>query len=192
MRRLACAAPPRAGATRVILVDGRSGAGKTRLAAELAAELEAPVVELEYLYPGWDGLEAGVALLVDEVLAPLAAGERVLVPRWDWHRHRYVEPRKLPPSPLVVIEGVGAGARVSAAYGSLLVWVEAASGVRRQRAVARDGTLYVGQWERWAAQEEAHLARERTPERADLVVDTTEAEPVVVRRRTTTCTRRQT
>ena len=88
MRRLACAAPPRAGATRVVLVDGRSGAGKTRLAAELAAGLEAPVVELEFLYPGWDGLEAGVALLVDEVLAPLAAGERVLVPRWNWRRRR--------------------------------------------------------------------------------------------------------
>ena len=192
MRRLACAAPPRAGATRVVLVDGRSGAGKTRLAAELAAGLEAPVVELEFLYPGWDGLEAGVTLLVDEVLAPLAAGERVLVPRWDWRRRRYVEPWELPPSPLVVIEGVGAGARASAAYGSLLVWVDAASEVRRKRALARDGTLYVGQWERWAAQEEAHLARERTPERADLVVDTTEAEPVVVRRRTATCARRRT
>ena len=33
------AAAPRAGRTRVLAIDGRSGAGKTRLAAELSAEL---------------------------------------------------------------------------------------------------------------------------------------------------------
>ncbi len=32
----------------------------------------------------------------------------------------------------------------------------------------RDGDLYAPNWERWARQEEEMLARERTPERADV------------------------
>jgi hypothetical protein len=66
--------PARAGKTRVIAIDGRSGAGKSTLADLLRADLEAPVVSLEYLYGGWDGLERGVDLLVSEVLEPLSGG----------------------------------------------------------------------------------------------------------------------
>jgi adenylylsulfate kinase-like enzyme len=42
-------AVPRAGDTRVVAVDGRSGAGKTSLAATLRDRLRAPVVSLEDL-----------------------------------------------------------------------------------------------------------------------------------------------
>ena len=68
------AAPPRAGATRVLAIDGRSGAGKSTLARALAGELGAPLVALEDLYGGWDGLERGVELLREAVLEPLAQG----------------------------------------------------------------------------------------------------------------------
>ena len=61
--------------------DGRSGAGKTRLAAELSAELGAAVVSLEDLYGGWDGLDRGIGVLVSEVLEPLAAGRTLRVYR---------------------------------------------------------------------------------------------------------------
>ncbi len=67
-------AAPRAGGSRVVAVDGRSGAGKTSLAAALRDRLRAPVVSLEDLYGGWDGLEHGIDLLVSAVLEPLAAG----------------------------------------------------------------------------------------------------------------------
>jgi hypothetical protein len=38
--------------------------------------------------------------------------------------------------------------------------------------MARDGATYRPNWERWAASERALFARDRTRERADLVVDT--------------------
>ena len=72
------AAVPRAGRTRVLAIDGRSGAGKSSLAAAMSGELGAPVVSLEDLYGGWDGLENGIDLLVSEVLEPLAAGRAAL------------------------------------------------------------------------------------------------------------------
>src|SRR5690349_19354104 len=116
------AAPPRAGRTRVIAIDGRSGSGKSTLAALLGAELDAPVVSLEDLYGGWDGLENGVDLLVAEVLAPLAAGRTARVPRYDWATGAWAAPVPLPPPALLIVEGVGAGARRAAAYASVLVW----------------------------------------------------------------------
>jgi uridine kinase len=165
-------APARAGRTRVLAIDGRSGAGKTRLAAELSAELGAAVVSLEDFYDGWDGLDRGIGVLVSEVLEPLAAGRTVRVPRYDWVARTWGEPVVLEPPEVLIVEGVGAGARRAAAFESLLVWLEAPAAVRKQRALGRDGETFAPYWDMWAAQEEAMLARERTQERADVVLRT--------------------
>ncbi len=165
-------APARAGATKVVAVDGRSGAGKSSFTRRLGPALGAPVVDLELIYPGWDGLERGVDLLVAEVLVPLAAGRAAAVPRWDYRRDGWGTPETLAPADVVVVEGVGAGARRVMEYVSLLVWVELDDETRYQRAVARDADLYRPHWARWAAQEERLIAREDTAARADLVVST--------------------
>jgi uridine kinase len=165
-------AAPRAGRTRVLAIDGRSGAGKTRLAAELSAELGAPMVSLEDFYGGWDGLERGIDLLVSAVLEPFAAGRAARVPRYDWAAGSWAEPLPLEPPDVLIVEGVGAGARRAAAFESLLVWLEAPTAVRKQRALGRDGETFAPYWDMWAAQEEAMLARERTLEHADLVLRT--------------------
>lgn len=163
--------PARAGKTRVIAVDGRSGSGKTRLAAELRAELGAPVVTLEELYGGWDGLERGIDLLVSEVLEPVAAGRAAHVPRYDWAAAGWGTPWVLAPPGVLIVEGAGTGARRAAAYESVLIWMEAAEPVRKKRSLDRDGETFAPYWDMWAAQEDAMLARERTPQRADLVID---------------------
>jgi hypothetical protein len=166
-------AVPRSGRTCVVAVDGRSGAGKTSLAAGLRAELAAPVVTLEELYGGWDGLERGIDLLVSEVLGPLSAGWAARVPRYDWGAGAWDAPWVLEPPAVLIVEGVGAGARRAAAYESALVWMEVPDSVRKSRALDRDGETFAPHWDAWAAQEDALLARERTPERADVVVDGT-------------------
>jgi uridine kinase len=171
----------RAGRTRVVAVDGRSGAGKTRLAAALAGELGAPVVSLEDLYGGWDGLERGIDLLAGEVLAPLAAGRTARVPRYDWVAGTWAEPVPLAPPDVLIVEGVGAGARRAGAFESVLVWLETPLSVRKKRALDRDGETFAPHWDHWAAQEDRMLTRERTPERADAVIDGVSG--TVIRRR---------
>ncbi len=168
-------APRSAGESAVIAIDGRAGAGKSTLAALLARELSVPVVEMDLLYGGWDGLERGMSRLVDDVLAPLAASGRARVPRYDWHAARWGEPAELARPALVIVEGVGAGAVLAAPYTALLVWLELEEAERKRRAVARDGRQLAEHWEMWAAQEELYLARALTPERADLVIDTGES-----------------
>ena len=167
--RLAWSRAPAAGRTRVVAVDGRSGSGKTSLATALqAARSSAPVVALEDLYGGWDGLERGIDLLVSAVLEPLAAGRTARVPRYDWIAAGWDAPWTLEPPEVLIVEGVGAGARRAAAYESVLVWMEEPAPVRKKRALDRDGETFAPYWDAWAAQEDAMLARERTPERADL------------------------
>jgi uridine kinase len=164
-------AAPRCGRTRVLAVDGRSGAGKTSFAAGLRAALGAPVVTLEELYGGWDGLERGIGLLVSEVLEPLSLGRAARVPRYDWVAAAWSTPWVLEPPGLLIVEGVGAGARRAAAYASVLVWIEVPESVRKKRALDRDGETFAPHWDMWAAQEDAMLAREHTPDRADFLID---------------------
>jgi hypothetical protein len=127
-------------------------------------------VTLEDLYGGWDGLERGVDLLVSAVLEPLAAGRAARVPRYDWIAAAWGTPWTLEPPGVLIVEGVGAGARRAAGYESVLVWMEEPASVRKKRALDRDGEAFAPYWDTWAAQEDAMLARERTPERADLIL----------------------
>ena len=169
------AAPPRAAATRVVAIDGRSGSGKTTLAQSLASALGAPLVALEDLYGGWDGLEHGVSLLGSAVLRVLDAGRTASVPRYDWLAQAWGEPWSLPPPAHLIVEGVGAGALALAPYTSVLVWIELDAQQRRERALARRyGELYGPHWHRWALQEVAFYERERVIERADLVFEAAE------------------
>lgn len=156
--------------TGIVAVDGRSGSGKTSLAAKLAVELGGPVVALEDLYGGWDGLERGIDLLVSEVLEPLSVGRAARVPRYDWVARAWGAPWVLEPPEVLIVEGVGAGARRAAAYASMLIWLEEPAAVRKRRALSRDGATFAPYWDMWAAQEDALLARERTQDRADLVI----------------------
>ncbi|WP_219417631.1 uridine kinase [Pseudonocardia nigra] len=172
------AAPPRCGATRLVCLDGPSGSGKTVLAARLATALGGPpVVHMDDLYPGWDGLADSVPRLHEWIVAPLAAGRPAGYRRYDWVRGAYAEEHDVGTPPLLVVEGVGTGARAVAPYVALLVWVEAPRDERFRRGIARDGEAYRPHWERWARQEDVHFATEGTRDRADLRVNGMPAVP---------------
>lgn len=173
----ALAAPASAGATRVVAVDGPSGSGKTTLAARLAHALDAPVVHLDDIYPGWDGLGEGMARLVDWILEPLARGGTARYRRYDWARSAYAEWHDVPASGVLVVEGVGSGCRAAAPYLALLAWIEAPLELRMARGVARDGEAYRPHWERWARQETELFAAEDTRGRADVLIDGAPAIP---------------
>lgn len=165
-------ARPVAGTTVVVAIDGRSGSGKTLLGSAVATALGCPVVHLDDIYPGWDGLEGGVALATTHVLEPLARGERAAYPRWDWMRSRPGRTVGVEPATHLVLEGCGALVPPASPFAAVRVWVEAPTAVRRERALSRDGETYAPHWDRWAAQEDAVYARSRPWESADLVVRT--------------------
>ncbi len=165
--------PPRCGEVVVVAVDGPSGSGKTTFAERVVDRLHdvpggVAVVHVDDLHTGWDGLDAGVPRLVEGVLRPLARGRPAQLRRWDWDRDAEGPVEPVPAARVLLVEGVGGGARACTPFLSLLVWLDGPEPVRRDRALARDGATYAPNWERWAAQERVHFAREGTAQRADI------------------------
>jgi uridine kinase len=141
----------------VVLVDGRSGSGKTELARAMVAQRpELQLVRMDDLYPGWDGLEAGSRHVHDYVVA--AAIRRWQ--RWDWAEDAPAEWHVLDPRRPVLVEGCGALSRANRTLAAHAVWVELDEPTRRARVRARDGDSWADRWDQWAAQEEAFIARE--------------------------------
>lgn len=132
---------------------------------------------MEDLYGGWDGLRDGADRLVHAVLEPLARDGRALVPVFDWHAGRWGPARELAAPDVLVVDGIGSGTRAAERHTSLLVWLDCDDALRRERALARDGGLYDAHWDRWAAQEDAYLAREDPRGRADLRLRAAPASP---------------
>ncbi len=170
--RLVRARPPACGPVRVVAVDGPSAAGKSTFATALATALDAQVLHIDDLVPGWDGLADVVPLVTTQVLEPLSRGEAAAYRRWSWVRDRWVGMTTVPATALLVLEGVGSSARPAGDYASVCVWVEARRDVRFERGIARDGEAYRPNWERWAAQEDALFAADGTRARADLLLET--------------------
>ncbi|WP_338538025.1 (d)CMP kinase [Janibacter terrae] len=166
----AAGAPPSCGPVHVIGIDGRSGSGKTSLARRLARRWEAPVLSMDSLYPGWSGLAAATPLLVEHVLLPLSRGDEPLVPTWDWLAERPGPRLPLPVSDRLVVEGCGATVGPAAPFVGTRAWLEGPAGLRRERAIARDGAVFASHWEMWARQEEAVFTADRTRERAHVVL----------------------
>ena len=174
--RLAGERAPRCGDVRLVAVDGPSGSGKSTLGAAIGAALSARVLHMDDIYPGWDGLAEAVPLVTTQVLEPLTAGEPAAYRRWDWARNRWSSRLvPVPEAPVLVLEGVGSSVLPAGDYAAVCVWVEADREVRFARGIARDGEAYRPHWERWARQEDALFAADRTRDRADVVLDTSGA-----------------
>lgn len=152
----------------VVLVDGRSGSGKTDLARAMVAQKpELQLVRMDDLYPGWNGLEAGSQHVHDYILAAKIRRWQ----RWDWADSQPAEWHVLDPRRPVLIEGCGALSRANRALAAYAVWVELDEQTRRERVIARDGDSWTDRWDDWAAQENAFIEREDPKSLADLVLD---------------------
>ena len=154
-------------------VDGFGAAGKTTLAAAIAAALPgAVVVHVDDFarpsVPAWERDR-----FVEQVLAPLAAGRPARYQRWDWGSDTGAEWHDVAPGVPVVVEGVSStDVRLGVPW-DVQVWVEADRGTRLARALARDGEAMQERWlSDWMPSEERYAADQRPRERADYCVRT--------------------
>ena len=164
-------AATREGQPRWIGVDGWGAAGKSTLAAAIAAAVpDAVIVHVDDFaspsVPEWDWPRFDL-----QVVAPLLDGRSARYQRWEWATDSGAEWHVVEPGAVVVVEGVSATRREVRAPWALTVWVEAAREERLRRALERDGEAMLARWlDDWLPSEEAYVAREEPQRRVDLVV----------------------
>ena len=142
----------------IVLVDGRSGSGKTQFATKLASELGGSLLSLDEVYPGWDGLDAGSWHVYLNVLQALASNTPARYRVWDWQTQKPAHWVTVPAGTPLVIEGCGAIRLESVALATEAIWLEAPEAIRYERAVSREGEYYKPLWKRWALQEDRFIA----------------------------------
>jgi len=156
------AAPPRLGSVRLLAVDGPSGAGKTRLAAEIGDVLRARGVETAQVstddFATWDEPVSWWPRLAAGVLEPLAEGRPGRYRRTEWSAHGQPYPGSwvdVPAADVLVLEGVSSGRRSVRGVVSVLCWLDHGDeAARLERAVGRDGEWsrpHLRAWQRFEA-----------------------------------------
>jgi uridine kinase len=156
----------------IILIDGKSGVGKTRLAVHLADALDATLVHLDDAYPGWGGLVDGRDAVIETALTPLAAGLPGHYRAWDWERGATGAILEIAPADVVVIDGCGISTPQSRGFASTVVWVECDESERLARLVDRDGSQFDEFSDGWDSQVDAHIAQNNPIGTATVVVRT--------------------
>jgi hypothetical protein len=163
-----------AGRPAVLAVDGRSGAGKSTFAAQVAAAVApgAVVVHTDDVawwesFFGWDHLMAA------GILEPARRGEAVRFrpPAWD-ARGREGAIEVPHGTRLLVVEGDASSRRSLSHLLDGAVWVQSDAAEARRRGVERDGADCAAEefWDEWDREEVPFFAADRPWERADLVL----------------------
>ena len=162
----------------LVLVDGRSGAGKSTFAAAAARARRAVVVATDdiawHLHPTDWATE-----ILEGVVRPWVAGKPVRYKPPGWARQARPGKIEVPAGVDLVIEGVGAARHELAPLAQLIVWVCSDQVESKRRGIERD--IRLGRtraeaeqfWDEWMAAERPFLEAEQPWRVADLVIDGT-------------------
>lgn len=170
----------------LIVVDGRSGAGKTTFAnrvVHLFEGGEAALVHTDDIawhldFFDWDDL------LLEQVVGPWRRREPVRYVPPGWARMGREGAVEVAPVRVLVVEGVGAGRPSLARAAEVVVWVQSDRDEARSRGLARDVELGRTRaeaeqfWDEWMDAEEPFQAASRPWSRAHLIARGTTAEPL--------------
>lgn len=168
----------------LVAIDGRSGVGKSTLAAELAARRGAAVVSGDDFFAGgadeeWmrrspeERAERCIDWrLRDEALAPLLTGRPAV---WLPFYAAETDASRVTvaPEPVIVLDGVYSGRPELADLVDIaLLIVMGDDSARRRRLIAREGEPFMAAWRPlWDAAEDHYFSKIAPPARFDLVIE---------------------
>ncbi|QEU95766.1 uridine kinase family protein [Streptomyces kanamyceticus] len=157
--------PPSCGPVRLVAIDGHAGSGKSTFARRLADAFDGvfagvPVLRLDDI-ASHDALFAWTERLHRAVLGPLSRGEAAHYAVYDWTERRFgPADRVLPPAPVVIVEGVGAGRAALRPFLAQLLWMDVPQEEAWARGRQRDGQVQSDFWDGWEPAERRHFAED--------------------------------
>lgn len=178
-----------------VALDGRSGVGKSTLAAQVARTLHpltVAVIEGDDFYAGgsgksWDRRSARekATAVIDwqrqhHLLRQLRQQGQGTYRVFDWQSETWdaepvplkAEPRRCKVADIVILEGAYSGRPELAEVIDVRILLTLGDEARRQRLRQREGEAYRIEWEaRWAEAEQFYFGEIMPPHRFDLVID---------------------
>lgn len=169
--------PSRCGITHVLAIDGRAGSGKTTLASDLflALSVKSPVslIHMDEIYGGWDcALGESLTERLSNLLEELSRGVPHQLPIYDWSAKAFNSYREIPPTHILILEGVGSAQRIVREFATATIWLDIDSRTGLTRVLERDGKASEPFMSQWQVDEDEHHLREKTRENADFVLST--------------------
>ncbi len=186
LNRLIAAEAARLDGPVLVALDGRSGTGKSTVAAEIAALHQGQVIAADDFWSGADPGElqrltpaerADVCIdwrrLRRVVLEPLCSGRTARWQTFNWETGAGLSDHELicPPVPVVVVDGVYSARPELAELINISVLVTLEDRLRKVRLVRREGEAYMTRWHSlWDPAEDYYFASVRPPESFDVVL----------------------
>jgi uridine kinase len=170
----------------LVALDGRSAAGKSTLAQQVAARTAALAIDGDDFYRGgndafWRARSPAekVDLVIDwrrqrALLTKLRQGEPARWQPYDWEADdgRLGAEVQVGPAAVVLLDGAYSARPELADLFALRALLNVPRPVRRERLLRREGEPYRAEWEaRWAEAEDLYFERLMPPESFDLVLD---------------------
>jgi len=167
------------GQTKIVVIDGPAGSGKTTLAKSLSGLLEnCPIIHMDEIYEGWENALSPKTSqdLVEWIINPLLEDKSIEYLKYDWHLEQRIEKVVINNSKVMIIEGVGASVSEISKHACLKLWIEVNEETGINRVLTRDGLQIQEQMKKWQSQESKFFIENNSKENSDIWID---GDPVV-------------
>ena len=167
------------GQTKIVVIDGPAGSGKTTLAKSLSRLFEnCPIIHMDEIYEGWENalLQKTSNDLTDWIINPLLESKTIEFIKYDWNLEKRIEKVVINLPNVLIIEGVGSSSFDISKHACLKLWIEVDKDTGINRVLTRDGQQIQEQMKKWQSQESKFFIENNSKENSDIWID---GDPVV-------------
>jgi uridine kinase len=167
------------GQTKLVVIDGPAGSGKTTLANSLSGLLEnCPIIHMDEIYEGWvNALSPKTFSDLDNwIIKPLLESKSIEFTKYDWYLEKRIEKVVINNPKVLIIEGVGSSSSEISEHACLKLWIEVNKEIGISRVLTRDGQQIQEQMKKWQTRESKFFIENNSKENSDVWID---GDPVV-------------